>query len=182
MGPMPRYVGFLRGINVGGHIVKMDRLRSIFASLGFERVETFIASGNVVFDAASDDPAELERTIEAGLRAALGYEVATFLRSLADLAAVAAHRPFAESEGHSLYVLFLVEPPIEEAARTVVAYSDEVNALAVRGREVYWLRRKAISDREFPPPPLEKVLVGPVTSRNVNTVRRMAARYAASGP
>ncbi len=179
---MPRYVAFLRGINVGGHIVKMDRLRSIFATLGFERVETFIASGNVVFDASSDDPAALERAIEVGLRAAFGYEVATFLRSLAELAAVAAYQPFVQSADQSLYVLFLAEPPSEDVARKVVAYSDEVNGLAVRGREIYWLRRKAISDREFPPPPLEKVLVGPVTSRNGNTVRRMAAKFVGAAP
>ena len=47
---MPRYITFLRAINVGGHTVKMDRLREIFESLGFANVETFIASGNVVFE------------------------------------------------------------------------------------------------------------------------------------
>ena len=43
------YVALLRGINVGGRNVKMDRLREIFESLGFSNVETFIASGNVIF-------------------------------------------------------------------------------------------------------------------------------------
>ncbi len=47
---MPRYVAFLRAVNVGGRIVKMDELRRLFAGAGFADVETFIASGNVIFD------------------------------------------------------------------------------------------------------------------------------------
>ena len=81
---MPRYIAFLRAINVGGHTVKMDRLRQIFDSLGFSNVETFLASGNVVFETTAQDTAALETRITAGLRAALGYEVATFLRTPAE--------------------------------------------------------------------------------------------------
>ena len=51
---MPRYIAFLRAINVGGHnTVKMDFLRQLFESLGFSNVETFIASGNIVFETTS---------------------------------------------------------------------------------------------------------------------------------
>jgi uncharacterized protein (DUF1697 family) len=46
---MPKYVAFLRAINVGGHTVKMDHLRRLFEALGFTNVETFIASSDVVF-------------------------------------------------------------------------------------------------------------------------------------
>ena len=89
---MPRYIAFLRAINVGGHTVKMDRLREIFESLGFANVETFIASGNVVFETTALDTAALETRIAAALQAALGYEVATFIRTEAELARIAAHR------------------------------------------------------------------------------------------
>ena len=61
---MSRYLAFLRAINVGGHTVKMDALRHIFESLGFTSVETFIASGNVIFEAGQQDPAALEKAIE----------------------------------------------------------------------------------------------------------------------
>jgi len=76
-------VAFLRAINVGGRVVKMHRLRTLFVDEGFANVETFIASGNVVFDLppAKKAPA-LERTIEAMLRNALGYEVSTFVRTV----------------------------------------------------------------------------------------------------
>ncbi len=62
---LPRFVAFLRAINVGGNrVVKMDFLRQVFESLGFSRVETFIASGNVVFDTGARNPKMLERKIE----------------------------------------------------------------------------------------------------------------------
>ena len=69
--PSVRYVAFLRAINVGGHVVKMDRLRRIFESMRFRNVETFIASGNVIFEAAGNADV-LERRIEKGLAVGAG--------------------------------------------------------------------------------------------------------------
>ncbi|HXW01123.1 MAG TPA: DUF1697 domain-containing protein, partial [Anaerolineae bacterium] len=50
---LPKYIAFLRAINVGGHTVKMDYLRRLFEEMGFSKVETFIASGNVIFEAVA---------------------------------------------------------------------------------------------------------------------------------
>jgi len=86
---MPRYVALLRGINVGGHVVKMDRLRTVFAAIGCSDVETFIASGNVIFSSPSGDAAALERRAEAALEEALGYEVTTFIRTPEQLQSIA---------------------------------------------------------------------------------------------
>ncbi|HLE57521.1 MAG TPA: DUF1697 domain-containing protein, partial [Rhodothermia bacterium] len=69
---MPRFIAFLRAINVGGHTVTMADLRTHFESLGFDRVETFIASGNVIFDAPSSDTKSLAVRIENRLRENLG--------------------------------------------------------------------------------------------------------------
>ena len=90
---MPKYIAFLRGINVGGHRVKMDRLRAIFAELGLKDVSTFIASGNVLFTTESGDADGLRERIESQLASQLGYEVPTFLRSPAELAAIVAFSP-----------------------------------------------------------------------------------------
>ena len=73
-----RFIALLRAINVGGHNVKMDRLRKLFESLGLSNVETFIASGNVIFDSLVESAETLEEKIERHLRESLGYEVATF--------------------------------------------------------------------------------------------------------
>ena len=77
---MPRYVAFLRAVNVGGRVVKMEALRRIFESAGLTNVETFIASGNVLFDSGSRSEKALRAKIEKSLQNELGYSVVTFLR------------------------------------------------------------------------------------------------------
>lgn len=89
-----RYIALLRGINVGGHTVRMERLRSIFADLGCAAVRTYIQSGNVFFDAPESDRLALARHLEEGLAQVLGYEVPTFLRTVPELAHVVDRDPF----------------------------------------------------------------------------------------
>src|SRR5437763_14108679 len=91
---MPKYIAFLRAINVGGHTVKMAHLRHLFEALGFAKVETFIASGNVVFDSSSRSTRTLEKKIERHLKETLGYEVVTFFISPAVLSAITGFKLF----------------------------------------------------------------------------------------
>jgi uncharacterized protein (DUF1697 family) len=181
-----RLVAFLRAINVGGHNVKMDHLRELFESLGLLNVETFIASGNVIFDSPAGSTRMLEEEIEGHLRESLGYEVASFIRSVSELADIANYRPFAASEldkeGNSLYIAFLPVPPSDEAQRGLLAFRSEVDDFHVRGREVYWLCRKKLSESAFSGALLEKTLGMPATMRNATTVRKLAAKYPAYTP
>lgn|SRR5574341_394750 len=178
---MTQYIAFLRAINVGGHTVKMDRLRQLFEEMGFEEVETFIASGNVVFEADGDDLRALERQIEDGLREALGYEVATFIRTEAELAAIAEHRAFPQAAldaAEAFNVAFLAEPPDGESVGRLMALRTDIDDFAVNGREVYWLCRKKQSESTFSNAVLEKTLGQKPTLRGISTVRKMAAKYA----
>ncbi len=174
---MPRYVAFLRAINVGGHTVKMDQLRRLFEAIGFMNVETFIASGNVIFDATSTETRALERQIEDSLREALGYEVATFIRTTSEVAEIADYQPFTDSEGHTLYIAFLAAPPGGEAKQKLLSFANEVDEFHVSGREVYWLCRKTMSESAFSGALLEKTVGMQATLRNSTTVRKIAARY-----
>lgn len=88
------YIALLRGINVGGHTVKMDTLRRLFEELGFGNVRSYIQSGNVFFIADEVDRAALAERIERHLRASLGYEVPVCLRTVAELEQVIAADPF----------------------------------------------------------------------------------------
>lgn len=177
---MPKYVAFLRAINVGGHIVKMDQLRRLFEETGLVNVETFIASGNVIFDSRSA-AAGLERKIENHLKQNLGYEVATFLRTTAELTAIAYYKPFRDAElnasSNRLYVGFLSDSPGKPAIDRVLSHSGAVDDFHVNGRELYWLCRKSFSESEVSGALLEKTLGMPTTFRNVNTVRRLVAKY-----
>jgi uncharacterized protein (DUF1697 family) len=174
-----RYVALLRAINVGGHTVKMDALRAMFEALGLSRVETVIASGNVLFD-ASGSAAVLERKIEKHLAGALGYEVATFLRSSDEMHAAAALEPFRGlgvlPPGQSRHVGFLKQSFAGPAARDVAALSDTLNSFHASGREVHWHARDRDSFLKLAGASLEKRLGGSATFRNLNTVRRLAEK------
>ena len=178
---MPKYVAFLRAVNVGGHIVKMDHLRQLFETLGFSNVETFIASGNVVFDSTSRTAKALERKIEKLLGETFGYRVDTFIRSTPELAKVAQYKPFDDSEleadGNVLYVVFTSDEPSTESKRKLLTFSSEVDDFQVYGREIYCLSRKKIGESKFSGAQLERILGMPATVRNANTVKRLAAKY-----
>ena len=180
----PKYAAFLRAINVGGHVVTMERLRKLFASMGFSDVETFIASGNVVFDSAGrGTAAALEARIATALEAALGYEVATFLRTMEELRAIADRKPFPaaamEQAGATSYVGFLEAPLAPAAKKALLAMRSEVDDLHHVGREIYWLGRRGFANAEFAPGKMEKALKIKATFRNITTVRKMAAKFAA---
>lgn len=171
-----RYIAFLRAINVGGHVVKMDRLRSLFEALKLKNVETFIASGNVIFDTTSSDEAALTARIERHLEKALGYSVATFLRTPRELDRVREYEPFAreELERHTLYVGFLQSRPSRGAQQKLDALRTTTDDLHVAGREIYWLLRTRFSESKLTGASLEKALGMPTTLRNINTVRRLS--------
>jgi uncharacterized protein (DUF1697 family) len=184
---MPRYAAFLRAINVGGHVVTMDRLRGIFAAMDLAAVETFIASGNVVFSSRATDRNALERRIERALGEALGYEVATFLRATEDLAAIAAREPFAAplvTGAAANYVAFLREGPDAAAKKRVMALRSENEVFHFQGRELHVVSRLRFSESAFTGAQLEKALGAPATIRGINTVRKMAIKFtgAATAP
>jgi uncharacterized protein (DUF1697 family) len=177
---MPRYIALLRAINVGGRVVKMDRLRALFEDSGFSQVETFIASGNVLFNSSSKSGPALERKIEKQLRASLGYDVATFVRTLTEVQQVAAYEPFSAAvmatPYHAIYISFLREPPSAEARRAVAALRGPTDDFHIQGRELYWLSRVPFGESKVAGPLLERILGMPATSRNVTSVRKLAAR------
>lgn len=182
---MPRYFAFLRAVNVGGRTVKMEELRRLFESFGFRGVETFIASGNVVFETRARDAAALEKRIEAGLREALGFEVVTFVRTEGELAAVADGEPFPPAEldaAGALNVVFLKEALGAEAERRLMKLRTEIDDFSVRGREVFWLCRKKQSESAFSNNAFEKAVGARATFRGLNTVKRMSASYLSHDP
>ena len=173
-----RYVAFLRAVNVGGRVVKMAALKKIFEDLKLADVETFITSGNVIFTSPAE-AARLEPRIEEGLQLALGYPVVTFLRTTEEIAAVAERDPFGTPvpPGGRLYVAFLREPPPASVRRKVAELTTPTDAFAVHGRELYWLCAVPSMESIISGATLEKAVGQAATLRNVNTVRRLAAKY-----
>lgn len=180
---MPRHVAFLRAINVGGsHVVKMDALRGWFEGLGYTNVETFIASGNVIFEARSKDLASMERRIEKTLEARLGYEVATFIRSLEDVAAITRYQPFAPEIMASAAALNvgLLKAPLSAAARAALpSLRTAVDDFHTKGSELYWICLKRQSESKISNAVFERTLKLKATFRGLRTLEKLAAKYPA---
>lgn len=178
---MTRYVAFLRGVNVGGRIVRMNDVKTLFAGLGLQDVSTVIASGNVLF-ASRDRASALETRIEAALAGHLGYEVTTMVRSRDEVAAIAGHTAFPGAGGDKvpIHVGVAKTQPAPASVRRVLALQTEIDSLHVHGREVYWLARNGISRASITMAAVEKALGTPVTFRALGTMRRLAAKLGLS--
>ena len=173
-----RYIALLRGINVGGHRVTMERLRELFSELGFASVETFIASGNVIFETDESDTAALEKKIEAYLKQALGYEVATFLRTPRELAAVCADCSLAPKADDTLYITFLKTPADEALQQRLATLETKTDVFAFTNREQYRLVHGKITASDISDATLNRVQKGLVgTARNITTVCKLAEKY-----
>jgi uncharacterized protein (DUF1697 family) len=176
-----RYVAFLRGMNLGGRRIKNEELRRHFEEMGFEEVATFRASGNVIFATPKQEAeAKLAQRVEAELGERLGYEVPVFLRSIEEVAAIAARQPFEagaveESKG-KLQVSFLGKKPSAAAKKKALAAATAEDLLAIEGRELYWLPSGGISESDLDWKPIEAAL-GPGTIRTMGTIEQIAAKH-----
>lgn len=173
-----RYIALLRAINVGGRGLKMTALRALFEAMKFEDVETFIASGNVIFRSKAD-PAKLETQIEKRLEKTLGYRVSTFLRTPEEVATVAQRYPFDRPipAGGRLFVGFVRNNPLPAVRKKIAALSTTGDEFTIVGRELYWLCKVPSMKSIMTAGTLEKMLGQPSTLRNVNTLRRLGERY-----
>ncbi|HAL15849.1 MAG TPA: hypothetical protein DCP32_03575 [Anaerolineaceae bacterium] len=177
---MQRYFAFLRAVNVGGHTVKMEVLRLQFEALGFSKVETFIASGNVIFESNLTDTLALESKIEAGLNSGLGFSISVFLRTFNELTAIAACQPFSVQDfahATAFNVAFLVQAPENAWVERLNLLQNEIDQFKVIGREVYWLCQVRQSESKFSNGVLEKTLHQPTTIRQMTTIQRMVEKY-----
>ena len=176
---MPRYVAFLRAINIGGRVVKMDRLRKLFEELPLTNVETFIASGNVIFESSAGNSASLEPKIEKQLADALGYEVTAFLRTDDEVAAIARYQPFREEnvkKAGAFVVGFLKGPLNKNAEKVLGKFKNPIDNFHLHDREIYWLCKKRQSESKFSNVAFEKALGLRSTFRGMNTIRNLAKK------
>jgi uncharacterized protein (DUF1697 family) len=176
---MPRYVAFLRAINVGGHVVTMDRLRELFESLPVAAVETFIASGNVIFDSGAKNSAGLEARIEELLSETLGYKVTAFLRTADEVGAIARYQPFpdeAVKKAGAFVVGFLHRPLDKNAEKVLGGFKSPIDNFHLHDREIYWLCKKRQSESKFSNAAFEKALGLRSTFRGMNTIKKLTTK------
>lgn len=176
---MPTYIALLRGINVGGNkIIKMQDLKDMFQSLGYENIRTYIQSGNVIFEHGGVRQEVLIHDIEQGIRDTFGFEVPVILRTQEELEQTLASNPFEPLEPEAykqLYVSFLLAEPSVEAIDKLRPYGEGQDRISFVGREMYTLYGISASQSELFKVPVDKWLGMPLTARNWNTVNKLVA-------
>jgi uncharacterized protein (DUF1697 family) len=175
-----RYFAFLRAINTGTRRLTNERLLAPFADLGFTDVAAYQAAGNVTFHC--DDPGAVdERRIEAALAGAYGFAVPTFVRSAAEVRAIAEVEPFTAEElartAGKVQVSFLRAAATTDVVERVMALVPPEDRIVVDGRHWYWLPVEGISASMLPVGRIEAE-VGEMTMRTLGTVARMSTRFA----
>jgi uncharacterized protein (DUF1697 family) len=167
-------------MNLGRRRLEMSRLRALFEEMGFGDVQTFIASGNVIFSTPERDTAKLESRIARHLEDALAYRVDTFVRTLDEVVAIADSVPFPEDgeDGVTIHVGFLQGALPDATAKGLEAVRTPDDAFIVKGREYYWLCRIRVSESRVWSLPAVKGLRLPSSSmRNMSSVRKLAAKH-----
>ena len=177
---MHRFVAFLRGINVGGHIVVKEQLKEAFTSLGFQNVSTYKQSGNVIFETDTTNSQEIKGKIEDKLRSFLGYEVIVFVRTISQLKSIIDLDPFKNQgkEGTSFLVTFLAtEPPSFVLQLSLTIPKSTAQVISAKVTEVFSVTHGG-GEGALPNPFLESKLKLKATTRNMNILREIVEKYA----
>jgi len=173
---MEKYVAFLRAINVGGtKIIKMEHLRKLFESFGYSNVQTYIQSGNVIFEAM--ESADIESKLEKQLEKALGFKVETFIRTMDEVKKIANKPPFEPGDNQTLFVVLTRRQSVNKASmQNLLPFKSEADDFSIKGNEVYNLRRdkdKSVFSNNF----IEKNLKIEATTRNMTTLRKIVGKF-----
>jgi len=169
------FVALLRGINVGGKKkIAMAELRSLFSSLGFEDVVTYIQSGNVVFRSTDGDANEISARIEREITRVFELDPAVLVRTPAELEKIAEHNPYSSRTDLSkLHVVFLDRIPAKRAATALDPKRSPGDEFTIRGREIYLHLPNGAGRSKLTIDYFERVLGARATQRNWNTLRKL---------
>lgn len=177
-----RVVAFLRGINLGNRRVKMGDLRRHVEAMGLEGVNTFIASGNVIFDPPEEeeDPEALQGRLEEHLEERLGFFTDVLIRPLVRVDELT-RLPVVEAavaEGRNVYVTFVKEPMGSDIQAAHDAMRTPDDHFHVLDREVLWVRNGGVTDSILKTHHLDSALGGVVnTRRKVDTLRKLVEKF-----
>ena len=163
---MPAYIALLRAVNVGGTgKLPMTELKAMCAAEGFTKIETYIASGNVVF-AAKQSASKVKAALEKRLQAYAGKPVGVIVRTPDEMAAILKSNPFPRSAPNWTVVIFLDDPPPADALDHITGRKDEEVRLGKR--EIYVAYGAGMGRSRLKIPAAKKG-----TARNINTIAKL---------
>jgi uncharacterized protein (DUF1697 family) len=177
---LPKYIAFLRAINVGGRQIKMADLAEHFKAIGYADVETVITTGNVIFDTESLSAEALALDIETKLEPLLGFKSEVFVRSASEITAILAMAatlsPQVPPNGE-LNVAFLSRSLTEAQATTLTGLANKMDQFVVQDREVYWLCQVPQNASKFSNGVFEQKLKVRSTFRRVSTLTALPETF-----
>jgi uncharacterized protein (DUF1697 family) len=172
---MAQYIALLRAVNVGGTgKLPMTDLKALCEAAGFAQVQTYIASGNVMFE-SKESEAKVKAALEQRLHAYAGAPIGVVIRTAAEMAAVLKANPFPKASPSQAVAIFLDKPPPRDALDHAVHANDEKLALGKREIFVHFPSGQGRSKLRIP-----AAKTG--TARNMNTVAKLAEMAAKIGP
>jgi uncharacterized protein (DUF1697 family) len=182
---MPVVISMLRGVNVGGHnLIKMDALRALYESLKLRKPQTYVQSGNVVFQTDATDLPKLAKKIEDAIERQYSFRPSVVLRTAAELKDAIARNPFpkqAADDPGRLLVAFIAAEPAAEAAEKLRAIECSPDELRFSGRELYIYFPNGQGRPTLKWAHVDKALKLPYTGRNWNSVTKLLEMAEALG-
>jgi uncharacterized protein (DUF1697 family) len=172
---MPNYVALLRGVNVGGNLLKMERVRELCAELGFKNVRTYLQSGNAVFE-AQGTPEHWSEALERKLAGEARLPVTVIVKTAAEIGRVIAGNPFLMEKGidtAKLHVTFLQREPGKAGLARLGAVPTGVDRFRCVGREIYLHCPGGYGRSRLSNNAIEKLLSVRATTRNLNTILKL---------
>lgn len=175
---MPTFISMLRGINVGGSKpIRMADLKAAYEALGLLNVQTYVNSGNVVFDTSQFTAPELVTKLEAQFKKAFGHDIPLIIRDTAAFKKIIANNPFLKSgreiNEERLYVTFLAETPTKDLVKNLVVPQSQDDEYVVKGQEIYLYCPMGYGTTKLSNNLFEKKLKVSATSRNWRTTNAL---------
>ncbi|HLK17640.1 MAG TPA: DUF1697 domain-containing protein [Bryobacteraceae bacterium] len=174
---MPAIASMLRAVNLPGHNrLKMDELRDLYESLGLRGAQTYVASGNVVFQSDAKDLARLQKKIEDAIEKAYGFRTGVLLRTSAELKDIIRRNPLAKRSGiepNKLVVIFLTGEPDAMSKQKIAQIKVGPEELVLDGRQLYTYYAGGIGTSKLTAALIERAIKVSGTARNWNTVTKL---------
>jgi uncharacterized protein (DUF1697 family) len=163
---MPTYIALLRAVNVGGSgKLPMAELKAMCVAEGFASVQTYIASGNVVFDSKLP-AAKVKGALEKRLQAYAGSPIGVLIRTTDEMIAVLKANPFPQAPPNWTVAIFLDEAPPADALAAIKGRQDEEVRLG--RREIYVAYGSGMGRSKLKIPAAANG-----TARNINTIAKL---------
>lgn len=168
------YIALLRGINVGGKMLKMADLKEAVAALGFEDVRTYLQSGNMVFKAAKASNADLADRIASAIQSHKAMDVKIMVRNIHEWDRVIADNPYAQAEEKpkTVHAFILDDQPGKDRIAILRAKEAGSEEWMIAGDALY-LHTPDGFGKSVLGNLVERVLKVPMTARNWNTVKAL---------